>query len=133
MNIILLGPQGCGKGTQSAMIAKEFGLCEVSVGELLRKEADKKTRRGKHVKAILAQGHLVPTEITVQILRDFLKDNACNEGVILDGFPRTLDQAEALDSILNIHAVIELKLSDAESVRRLSARTQCKEGHLWTE
>ncbi len=129
MNIILLGSQGSGKGTQAAMLAKKTGMCWVSIGELLRKEADKNTERGIQIKKILAEGHLVPTELTICILEEHLKQ--CKEGIILDGFPRTLDQAEALDEMMQVDHVIELKISDDEAVLRLSSRTQCKNNHIY--
>ncbi|MBI4016975.1 MAG: nucleoside monophosphate kinase [Candidatus Aenigmarchaeota archaeon] len=131
MNIILLGVQGSGKGTQATMLAKELKLCWISLGELLRKEAEKKTERGARTKKILAQGHLVPTELTIEILDEFITKNHCDTGYIFDGFPRTLDQAEALDALVTIDYVIELKLSDDDAIRRLSNRLQCKNGHIY--
>lgn len=130
MNIILLGPQGSGKGTQAAMLAKELGLCWVPIGELLRKEAEKDTTRGQQIKKKLADGRLLPTQLTIDILDENLTETKCN-GFIFDGFPRKLDQAEALDSLVAIDHVIELKLSDKEAVHRLSNRQQCKKGHIY--
>lgn len=131
MNIILLGPQGSGKGTQAAMLAKELGMCWIPAGELLRKEAEKKTARGQRIKKILAEGHLVPTELTIEIIEDYLNENPCDAGFIFDGFPRTLDQAEALDELVYMDYVVELKLSDKEAIHRLSKRQQCGRGHIY--
>ena len=131
MNIILVGPQGSGKGTQAVLLAKRFGLCTISIGELLRKEAEKNTKRGLLIKNILKKGDLVPMEISVAVLKTYLEKNPCDAGIIFDGFPRTLEQAEALDEIADINYVIELKLSDEDAVQRLSSRKQCKNGHVY--
>ena len=131
MNIILLGPQGSGKGTQATLLAQHFELCTVSVGELLRHEADKKTKRGNLIKETLSRGDLVPTKISMKLLQEYLEKNTCKNGIILDGFPRTLEQAEALDDIIAIDHVIELQLSDEQAVERLTGRLQCKQGHVY--
>ena len=131
MNIILLGPQGSGKGTQATLLAQQFDLCTVSVGELLRHEANKKTKREKLIKETLAKGNLVPTTISLQLLQEYLEKSSCKKGIILDGFPRTLDQAEALDEMMAIDIVIELFISDEQAIERLSGRLQCKQGHLY--
>ena len=131
MNIILLGPQGSGKGTQATLLAQYFEFCTVSVGELLRHEACKKTTRGKLIKETLAKGDLVPTTISLQLLQEYIEKNAFKKGIILDGFPRTLDQAEALDEMMNIDTVIELFISDEQAIKRLSGRLQCKQGHIY--
>ncbi len=131
MNIVLLGPQGSGKGTQATLLSQHFGFCTVSVGELLRHEANKTTKRGNLIKETLARGDLVPTKISMKLLQEYMKKNTCNKGIILDGFPRILDQAEALDELLTVDIVIELSLSDEQAIQRLTGRLQCKNGHVY--
>lgn len=131
MNIILLGPPGSGKGTQTANIAKEYCLCVISLGAMLREEATKDTPHGKEIKNILAKGELVPIETTTKIIKKKLQKENCTKGILFDGFPRTLEQAEALEDIASIDYVFELAISDDEVIKRLSNRTQCKKGHIY--
>ena len=100
MNVLVLGPQGSGKGTQAKRIAREWGIPHVSTGDIFR-ALDPETPLGRQVKEIMERGDLVPDEITIQIIRDRLAQDDAASGFILDGFPRNLAQAEALDQMLH--------------------------------
>lgn len=128
--LILLGPPGAGKGTQARMLEESFGLVQLSTGDLLRAAVAAGTEAGKTAKAVMEAGDLVSDEIVINILRDRLKDADCAKGVILDGFPRTTVQAEALDDLLaesgqKINAAISLDVEDAAMVTRISGRYTC--------
>ncbi len=128
--LILLGPPGAGKGTQARMLETTFGLVQLSTGDLLRAAVAAGTDAGKQAQAVMAAGGLVSDEIVIAILRDRLADAECAKGVILDGFPRTGAQAEALDSLLadsgqRINAAISLEVEDAAMVTRISGRYTC--------
>ncbi len=128
--LILLGPPGAGKGTQARMLEDKFGLVQLSTGDLLRAAVAAGTEAGKAAKAVMEAGELVSDEIVIAILRDRLAEPDCARGVILDGFPRTTVQAEALDALLTetgqmINAAISLEVEDAEMVARISGRYTC--------
>jgi adenylate kinase len=128
--LILLGPPGAGKGTQARMLEDQFGLIQLSTGDLLRAAVAAGTEAGKAAKAVMEAGDLVSDEIVINILRDRLAEPDCAKGVILDGFPRTTVQAEALDGLLDetgqkINAAISLEVEDAEMVTRISGRYTC--------
>lgn len=128
--LILLGPPGAGKGTQARMLEEKFGLVQLSTGDLLRAAVAAGTEAGKAAKAVMEAGDLVSDEIVIAILRDRLAEDDCAKGVILDGFPRTTVQAEALDALLvetgqKINAAISLEVDDAEMVTRISGRYTC--------
>ncbi|MCE8507927.1 adenylate kinase [Ruegeria pomeroyi] len=128
--LILLGPPGAGKGTQARMLEDQFGLVQLSTGDLLRAAVAAGTPAGKQAKAVMEAGDLVSDEIVIAILRDRLAEPDCAKGVILDGFPRTTVQAEALDTLLSesgqrINAAISLEVEDAEMVTRISGRYTC--------
>ena len=135
--LILLGPPGAGKGTQARMLEEKFGLIQLSTGDLLRAAVAAGTEAGKAAKAVMEAGDLVSDEIVINILRDRLAEPDCGKGVILDGFPRTTVQAEALDALLaetgqKINAAISLEVEDAAMVTRISGRYtcgQCGEGY----
>ncbi|WP_282151012.1 adenylate kinase [Ruegeria atlantica] len=128
--LILLGPPGAGKGTQARMLEDKFGLVQLSTGDLLRAAVAAGTEAGKAAKAVMEAGDLVSDEIVIAILRDRLAESDCAKGVILDGFPRTTVQAEALDGLLSetgqkINAAISLEVEDGEMVIRISGRYTC--------
>ncbi|MBT3139870.1 adenylate kinase [Phaeobacter gallaeciensis] len=128
--LILLGPPGAGKGTQARMLEDKFGLVQLSTGDLLRAAVAAGTDAGKAAKAVMEAGDLVSDEIVIAILRDRLSEADCAKGVILDGFPRTTVQAQALDDLLastgqKINAAISLEVQDAEMVTRISGRYTC--------
>ncbi|MFU8882854.1 MAG: adenylate kinase [Rhodobacterales bacterium] len=128
--LILLGPPGAGKGTQARMLQERFGLVQLSTGDLLRAAVAAGTDAGKAAKAVMAAGDLVSDEIVLAILRDRLAEPDTAQGVILDGFPRTTVQAQALDALLaqdgqRINAAISLDVDDAEMVARVAGRYTC--------
>ena len=128
--LILLGPPGAGKGTQARMLEDRFGLVQLSTGDLLRAAVAAGTKAGKAAKAVMEAGELVSDQIVIDILRDRLSAPDCANGVILDGFPRTTIQAQALDDLLaesrqQINTAISLDVDDAAMVKRISGRFTC--------
>jgi len=131
MNLIIFGPPGSGKGTVSEEVARVYGICHISTGDLLREHAAKKTALGLKAKEYMDRGELVPDELVNEILKEALSASECKRGFILDGYPRTVAQAEELEKILSelglhIDWVINLNVSDEEIVKRLSTRRVCK-------
>jgi len=127
---ILLGPPGAGKGTQARMLEERFGLVQLSTGDLLRAEVARGTGAGKAAKSVMAAGGLVSDDIVLAILRDRMAEPDTAKGVILDGFPRTPGQAEALDALLasqglKITAAISIEVDDAAMVARVAGRYTC--------
>ena len=128
--LILLGPPGAGKGTQARMLEEKHGLVQLSTGDMLRAAVAAGTDAGKAAKAVMEAGDLVSDEIVINILRDRLAEEDCRNGVILDGFPRTTVQAEALDTLLaesgqKINAAVSLDVEDDAMVSRISGRYTC--------
>lgn len=128
--LILLGPPGAGKGTQARMLEEKFGLVQLSTGDLLRAAVAAGTEAGKQARAVMEAGELVSDDIVIAILRDRLGEEDTARGVILDGFPRTTVQAEALDTLLaetgqKIGAAVALEVEDAAMVTRISGRYTC--------
>lgn len=133
MRIILLGPPGAGKGTQAILLARDGKICHISTGEIMRKAVASGSALGQKVKAILDAGELVPDEIMIAVMRDRLSQSDCDAGFLLDGFPRTLDQAEALSKLLDemskpITHVIELKVPDQVLIERVKKRGESGSG-----
>jgi adenylate kinase len=131
VNLILLGPPGAGKGTQAQMIVERYHIPQISTGDILRTAVKEGTPLGMKAKVFMDQGQLVPDEVVIGIIEERLKELDCHSGFILDGFPRTLAQAEALQSILNkigksIDHAISIKVDPEELVRRLTGRRTCK-------
>lgn len=129
LNIILFGPPGAGKGTQSERLIEKYGLCHISTGDIFRWHTKNDTELGKRVKEIINSGQLVSDDITIAMLRAEVEKNPDASGFLFDGFPRTVDQAKALDKLMesldsSIHAVIELKVTEDEVRQRIAKRKQ---------
>ncbi|WP_273755511.1 adenylate kinase [Bartonella sp. MM73XJBT.G] len=129
MRVVLLGPPGAGKGTQAKMLTEEYNIPHLSTGDILREVITKETEVGKKAKAIISSGSLVPDSLVNQIVSDRIDEPDCVNGFILDGYPRTVGQAEALQQILeskNMHldAVIELCVDEGALIERMEKRVQ---------
>ena len=127
MYLIILGPPGAGKGTQSVLIAKKLGLKHLSTGEILRKAVTEGTDVGLKAMEVMESGNLVSDDVMIEIIREAISDDEAKKGFILDGFPRTLEQAKELDIIMEslgyeAAKVINIKLDDNELVRRMLGR-----------
>ena len=130
MNFIFLGAPGAGKGTQAKFLVKKYGLHQVSTGEILREAIKEKTAEGLKAEKFMDKGELVPDNTMIKIISQKLVQSECNNGFILDGFPRTLIQAQKLEEILlelriKIDKVIYFSISDPEVIKRLSGRRVC--------
>ncbi len=120
---VFIGVQGSGKGTQAELLAKKFELCHISTGDLLRSSTGElKTK----IDSYINQGNFVPNELILEILKERMVQHDCDNGIIFDGFPRNLEQAKALDTFLEVTKVIEIKISDSESLKRLLGRRVCE-------
>ncbi len=127
MNLILLGAPGAGKGTQAEVICKHLNIPTISTGNLIREAIKAGTELGKAVKACTEAGQLVPDEVVIAMVKERLAADDCKNGFILDGFPRTVPQAEALDKMgIVIDKVIDIEVSDDAIVERLSGRRVCE-------
>jgi adenylate kinase len=131
MYVILLGAPGAGKGTQAGLISKKMGLAHVASGDLFREALSKGTELGLSAKAYMEQGKLVPNEITIKMVLERIKADDCKEGVLLDGFPRNVEQAKALDEALaeynnRIDKAVYIKVSEEELLKRLTGRWICR-------
>jgi adenylate kinase len=126
MNLILMGAPGAGKGTQSAKISAKYGIPAVSTGDMLRAAVKAETELGKSAKSYMDAGQLVPDEVVVGIVKDHLSTKACENGFILDGFPRTIPQAEALEAMgVKIDVVLSIEVPDETIIHRMSGRMVC--------
>jgi len=126
MKIVMLGAPGAGKGTYASRLNVSLGIPHISTGDMVRDEIKAQTELGKKIKQYSDKGELVPDEIIIQLLADRLKKPDCEKGYILDGFPRTINQAEALGKISKIDVVVNLNVPDQIIVTRLSNRVTCK-------
>lgn len=125
MNIIFLGPPGAGKGTQAQRICSALNIPQISTGDILRRAVKEGTPVGLKAKEFMDAGQLVPDQVIIEIARERMAQEDCKNGYILDGFPRTVPQAEALETIANIDVVIELDVDDQVLINRLSGRRVC--------
>lgn len=126
MNLIFLGAPGAGKGTQAEQISKKFQIPTVSTGNIIRAALKNGTEMGKKAKEYVDAGKLVPDDVVIGIIRERLSEDDCNKGFILDGFPRTIPQAQALDDMgVKIDRVVDLEVSDDTIVKRMSGRRVC--------
>ena len=125
MNIIFLGPPGAGKGTQAQRICDALNIPQISTGDILRRAIKEQTPTGLKAKSFIDAGKLVPDEVVIDIVKERLAQDDCAIGYILDGFPRTVPQAEALATFADINAVVELDVADEVLVNRLSGRRVC--------
>jgi adenylate kinase len=131
MKLVLLGPPGAGKGTQAKMLIEQYHVPQISTGDILRQAVKDGTEFGKQAKSYMDKGELVPDNVIMSIVKERIQANDCQNGYIFDGFPRTVVQAEALDSMLTglstkLDAVVSIEVPEDEVVKRLSGRRTCK-------
>ncbi|MEE0913406.1 MAG: adenylate kinase [Ruminococcus sp.] len=127
MNIIMLGAPGAGKGTQAAVLCEHFGIPTISTGNMIREALKNGTEMGLKAKSFMDEGKLVPDEVVIGIVKERLSEDDCKKGFILDGFPRTIPQAEALDNMgIDIQYVINIDIADERIVNRMSGRRVCE-------
>lgn len=129
--VVLLGPPGAGKGTQAKLLQEKFAACQVSTGDILRKAVAERTPLGKQASDYIDRGALVPDSVIVNLVAERLKEKDCEPGFILDGFPRTIPQAESLDAILkkmglNLNCVLSVQVPEKIIIERLAGRRTCK-------
>ena len=132
MNVILLGPPGAGKGTQAKMLVEEYQIPQISTGDILRAAVKEGSPMGKEAKACMDKGDLVPDSVVIGIVEERIQQPDCAKGYMLDGFPRTVPQAEALDGMLQnlssqIDHVVSIEVASEELVGRLTGRRTCRD------
>lgn len=125
MKLILLGPPGAGKGTQASILSEKLDIITISTGAILRAAVKENTPLGQEAKTYLDDGQLVPDRLVIEIIKERLKSDDCKNGFILDGFPRTVKQAEELDRFVEIDKVLTLDVSDEVIIERLTGRREC--------
>lgn len=131
MRLVLLGAPGAGKGTQAVILSEKLNIPHISTGDIFRNNIKNKTELGKKAEEYITKGLLVPDEITVDLMKDRLKEDDCKNGFILDGFPRNIAQAEALDNYLNemgvkLDCALNIHVDDEEIIERISGRRVCQ-------
>ena len=127
MKIIMLGPPGAGKGTQAEFLSEKYSIPQISTGAIIRGVIASGSDEGKKIKELIDKGMLLPDETVVSMVKNRLAEPDCKNGFILDGFPRTIEQAKALDKMgVKIDRVLSIELSDDEILERLSGRRECK-------
>ena len=126
MKLLLLGPVGSGKGTQATIISKKYNIPQISTGEIFRWNIQNETELGKLAKQYVNVGQLVPDSLTDKLVEDRLSKEDCKNGFILDGYPRNISQAQALNKYMELDKVILINLSEEEIIKRLSNRRMCK-------
>lgn len=126
MKIVLLGPPGSGKGTQAQLICEKYSIPHISTGDIFRKNISENTELGRKAKEYISKGSLVPDSLTISIVQDRLKEKDCENGFLLDGFPRNLYQTQELDKMVEIDKAIMISISDEEIIRRLTGRRMCR-------
>ena len=129
MNLILMGAPGAGKGTQSAKISEKYQIPAIATGDILRGAIKEGTELGLAAKSYIDAGQLVPDEVVIGIIKEYLASDACKKGFILDGFPRSIPQAEALDAMgVRIDVVLSIEVADEKIIERMSGRRVCSCG-----
>ena len=129
MNLILLGAPGAGKGTQAVKISEKYQIPAIATGDILRAECKAGTELGNEAQAYLALGQLVPDSVVIGIIKKYMVENNCENGFILDGFPRSIPQAEALEAMeIHIDAVLSIEVPDQKIIERMSGRRVCSCG-----
>lgn len=131
LKLSFLGPQGSGKGTQAQILSDHFGYTVLGMGAMLREAAQAQTPQGEEIRKITTAGTLVPTQLTIDILVSHLSQLKSGQGFILDGFPRSLDQAEQLEQMSPLDSIVLFEISDQEAVRRIVTRVNCPHGHVF--
>ena len=125
MNLMFLGPPGAGKGTQAKIVSAKYDIAHISTGDMLRTEMSNGTELGKKAKAVIDAGELVSDDIIIAMVKSRLSKADCENGFLLDGFPRTLDQAKALDEIVQLDACVNIDVPDTFLVNRICNRRVC--------
>ena len=129
MNLILLGAPGAGKGTQAVKISEKYQIPAIATGDILRAECKAGTELGNEAQAYLAQGQLVPDSVVIGIIKKYMVENHCENGFLLDGFPRSIPQAEALEAMgIHIDGVLSIEVPDHKIIERMSGRRVCSCG-----
>ncbi len=129
MNLILLGAPGAGKGTQAVKISEKYQIPAIATGDILRAERKAGTELGKEAQAYIEAGQLVPDSVVIGIIKKYMVENNCENGFILDGFPRSIPQAEALETMgIHIDAVLSIEVPDQKIIERMSGRRVCSCG-----